>query len=107
MFDVWVRDTEITTLIIGVSFLMVLPGQLLLCFKAKKRLVKLLPALLLTAAMLTFFLLMKLATDWSAIGYAILAVFAGEMLFCNGIAWGIWAIIRFRQKKKSRNAAAP
>ena len=100
MGDVWSRDIEITTLIAVSSILVVLPIQLLLCFKAKKLFFRLLPSFVLTASTIIFFTMMRLATDWDALGYAILFVFSGVLLIFSGIAWGIWAIINLIKNKR-------
>ena len=101
MFDLWIRDIEITALIALSAVLLVLPVQLLLCFKAKKRTVKLLPTAISAAAVLLFLGLMITATDWNAVGYVIFAVFSGVLLLFSGIGWGIWAIAKLVKQKKA------
>ena len=102
MGDVWIRDIEITTLIAVSSILMVLPIQLLLCFKVKKLFFRLLPSFVLTATTIFLFILMRITTDWDAIGYAILFVFSGVLLMFSGIAWGVWAIVKLIKKRKGK-----
>lgn len=102
MGDIWIRDIEITTLITVSSILIVLPIQLLLCFKVKKLLLRLLPSLVLTATTVFLFIMMRTATDWNAIGYAILGVFSGVLLIFSGLAWGIWAIVIAIKKRKKK-----
>lgn len=101
MGDVWIRDIEITTLIAITSVLVVLPIQLLLCFKVKHVLSRLLPSILLTATTIFLFTMMATSKDWDAIGYAILGVFSGVLLIFSGIGWGIWALVAFIRKKKN------
>ena len=100
MGDIWIRDIEITTLIAVSSVLIVLPVQLLLCFKVKKLFLRLLPSFVLTATTIFLFIMMRITTDWDAIGYAILFVFSGVLLIFCGIAWGVWAIVKFIKKRK-------
>ena len=100
MGDVWIRDIEITTLIVISSVLIVLPIQLLLCFKVKRLLIRLLPTMLFTATTIFLFSMMYTAQDWDAIGYAILGVFSGVLLIFSRLAWGIWAIVVGIRKKK-------
>lgn len=97
----WIRDIEVTTLIAITSVLVVLPIQLLLCFKVKSVFLRLLPSLLLTATTILFFTMMATSRDWDAIGYAVLGVFSGVLLIFSGVGWGIWAIVRCIKKKKS------
>ena len=100
MGDIWIRDTEITTLIVLCSVLIVLPIQLLLCFKVKKLFLRLLPSLIFAATTVFLFTMMRLATDWDALGYAIVGIFSGALLIFSGIAWGIWAIAKCMKRKK-------
>ena len=101
MGDMWIRDIEITTLIAITSVLVVLPIQLLLCFKVKPVFLRLLPSILLTATTILLFTMMATSRDWDAIGYAVLGVFSSVLLIFSGIGWGIWAIVRCIRKKKN------
>lgn len=103
MGDIWIGEVDLTTLVVIVSVLVILPIQFLLCFKAKNLLVRLLPSIILAVATISFFALMFVAQDWDAIGYAILAVFSGSLLIITGIAWGVWAIVSVVQKRKAVN----
>ena len=101
MFDLWVRDTEITVLIAASAILIVFPLQLVLCFRAKKLLFKLLPTVLLAVAALAFWVLMLTARDWSALIYLIFTVFSVALLIFSGIGWSIWGISRFVKRKRN------
>lgn len=101
MGDIWIRDIEITTLISVSAVLFVLPIQLLLCFKVKKILLRLLPTIVFTSITVFFFVMMSCTKDWAAIGYAILGVFSGVLLVFSGLAWGIWAVSGRIKKKQS------
>lgn len=101
MGDMWIRDIEVTTLIAITSVLVVLPIQLLLCFKVKPVFLRLLPSILLTGTTILLFAMMAASRDWDAIGYAVLGVFSGVLLIFSGIGWGIWAIVRCFRKKKN------
>ena len=101
MGDMWIRDIEITTLIAITSVLVVLPIQLLLCFKVKPVFLRLLPSILLTATTIFLFTMMTTSRDWDALGYAVLGVFSGVLLIFSGSGWGIWAIVRCIRKKKN------
>ena len=99
MFDLFARDTEIAVLI-TVSAVLVMSIQLALCFRAKKRLVKLIPTALFAAVAVTFYIMAITARDWVAFAYIIVAVFAGVMLLFSGIAWGVWVVAKLVKKKK-------
>ena len=78
MFDVWMGNVELTTVTLFLSATVLLPLQLLLCFKVKSKLVRLVPVCLLV-----------LPT----------ALFAGFMLLICGVGWGIWGMIRLIKRK--------
>ena len=48
MFDVWMNDIELTTAVLIFSIFILLPVQLLLCFKVKSSILRLLPVILLS-----------------------------------------------------------
>ena len=99
------RDTLLFVLA-GVSAILIIAIQLILCFKAKKLLIKLLPAILSAAAAIVFCVLAFTVRDWSALVYIVFAFFAGVMLISSGIAWGIWAIIRLAKSKEIQQKSA-
>ena len=101
MFDLWSRDTEIMLLLAVSAICIVMPIQLVLCFRAKRFLIKLLPAILLTVATVTFYAMILVTTDWSAFAYGILAIFSEVLLFFSAIAWGIWGIAKLIHKRKT------
>ena len=96
----WIRDIEITSLIAICSVFVVLPIQLLLCFRVKPVFLRLLPSILLTATTILLFTMMATSRDWDAIGYAVLGVFSGVLLIFSGIGWGIWGLVALIRKKK-------
>ena len=99
MGDMWIRDVEVTTLIAITSVLVVLPIQLLLCFKVKPIFLRLLPSILLTGTTILLFAMMAASRDWDAIGYAVLGVFSGVLLIFSGIGWGIWGLVALIRKR--------
>ena len=54
MFDVWMGDIELTTAVLIFSIIVLLPFQLLLCFKVKSKSIRLLPIILLSIPTLIF-----------------------------------------------------
>ena len=100
MSDLLTRDTGIVLAIALAAVLIIFPLQLALCFKAKKRIFRLLPAALLALSAVTFYIMAITAKTWIAFAYIIIAVFAGVLLIFSGIAWGIWALIKLFRKMK-------
>ena len=100
MFDVWFGGVEITTVVLIVSVLLLLPTQLLLCFKVRNLLIRLLPAIELAVSTFVFTVLYFISVGWDRIGYLFLVIFAGFMLLMCGIGWGIWAVACLVKRKK-------
>ena len=101
MFDVWMGDIELTTAVLIFSIIVLLPFQLLLCFKVKSKAIRLLPVILLSIPTLIFIGMAITIPGWDGLGYIFLAIFTGFMMFMCGVAWGIWAITKLIKKKKS------
>ncbi len=98
MFDIWVGDIELTTLTLIFSLVVLLPVQLLLCFKIKSVAVRLLPVILLFIPALYFLVLSVTAAGWDSLGYLFLAIFAGFMMFVCGVGWMIWGITNRKKR---------
>ena len=100
MFDVWIGDIEFTTAVLVFSVVVFLLIQLLLCFKVKNKVIRLLPVILLSIFTIFFVVMTSTATGWDNLGYVFLAIFTGFMWLMCGIAWGIWTIIKLIKNKK-------
>lgn len=75
--------------------------QLLLCFKGKKFGVKLLPAVILTAAIIFFSVCFSRIDHLISVIFLYVACQAFHLLLACGIGWIIWAIARKKNKKVS------
>ena len=100
MFDIWMGDIELTTAVLIFSIIVLLPAQLLLCFRVKSKIIRLLPIILFAILTLIFIIMATTAQGWDGLGYMVLAIFTGFMMLICGVAWGIGAIIKHTQKKK-------
>ncbi len=103
MFDVWLGDIELTTFTLIFSIVVILPVQLLLCFKVKNKVIRLLPALLLAIPAVCFLGMSFAATGWDGLGYLFLSIFVGFLLAMCGVGWGIWGIVKLREKTRPQN----
>ena len=92
MFNVWHGDMGYTALILIVSVVIVLPVQLLLCFKVRNLVIRLLPVIILSVFIGIVVIMAIAVDDLRVVGYVLLAVYAGFMLLGCLIGWGIWAI---------------
>ena len=95
-FGIFEIKTEIFILILSVLMLAL---QLLLCFKVKKLLLRLLPAILFAILTMAFFVLIFLSEGWDSVGFLLLAICSAALLLFCGIGWGIWAILRKANRK--------
>ena len=102
MFDVWIGEIDLTTLILILSVLILFPCQLLLCFKVKRIVLRLLPSIVLFAATAIFFAFIYIADGWDSLGYLFLALFTGFMLLVCGLAWLVWAIVRAASRARKK-----
>ena len=102
-FDIWIDDIELIRVVLVLSAVIFLLIQLLLCFKVKNKVIRLLPVFLLSIFTIFFVAMAATATDWENLGYIFPAVFIGIMWLICGMAWGIWAIIKLIKKKKAMN----
>lgn len=102
MFDVWMGDVELTTLVLVFSLVVLLPVQLLLCFRVRSRKIRLLPVIVLAIPTIVFTLMSFAISGWDGLGYIFLAIFAGFMLLVCGVGWGIWAIAGLIKRRKRR-----
>ena len=100
MFDLWVGDVNIAPIFFAVSILVVFPVQLLLCFKVKSRVVRLIPVFIFTALLILFTVMFFATSDWSKIAYLIFIIYALFLLLMSGFAWGVCAVSRKLRKNK-------
>ena len=98
MFDVWIGDIELIKAVLVLSGVVLLLIQLLLCFKVKNKVIRLLPAILLFIFTIFFIAMASTATDWENLGYIFPTIFIGFMWLVCGMAWGIWASIKLISK---------
>lgn len=99
MFGIWFGDIELTTLTIIISIVILLPVQLLLCFKVKNLAVRLTPIIILSCPMAVFIALWLSTPGWDGLFYAFFAIFVGFMIFMCGIGWIIWAAHSLKKKR--------
>ncbi len=102
MFDIWIGDVEITTLVLIFSVAVLLPIQLLLYFKVRSKAARLLPISVLFISAVVSAAVM----GWKSLGYVFLAIFTGFMSLICVIGWGIWAVVKLAKKKSNGKPTA-
>lgn len=98
MFDVWIGDIELTTLVLIFCVVVFLPIQLLLCFKVKSKVLRLMPAVVLFALSIFFAVMSASSSGWDGIGWMFFFLYAASMLFMSGVAWGVFGIYKLLRK---------
>ncbi len=92
----WYLKIDFPTIVVSISAVAALILQLLLCFKVKKVLIKLLPIALLIVSTIIFSICSATVNGWDGMGYLFFALLSFGLIFVCGIGWGVWAIIRKR-----------
>ena len=88
-----------TDVFVLLMFIIVILFQTFLCFKAKKKTVRLIPISLSLTLTIVFVALGFVFDGWDAVGFFFLAICSAMLLLGSGIGWGVWAIIRKRTSK--------
>ena len=101
MFDIWIGDLELTTVVLIFFVVILLPVQVKLCFKIKSLFLRLMPVIILSILLVYFIVMRIFSAGWDGVGYAIFAIFVGFMMLICGIVWVVWAIAQFIKKHES------
>jgi len=100
MYDFWIGDVNFAPILLIFTFAVLFPVQLILCFRGKTKVVRLLPvmimAVLTSAAVIAAFV----STGYEIILFIVCAVYFAMMLLVCGAAWGIWIIFQFWRRKR-------
>ena len=79
--------------------------QLLLCFRVKNLWLRLLPCFLGTVISVALVILSFFLEDWDRFGLLFLALCSAVLLCMCGLAWGIWAIVKWILRKSENKKA--
>ena len=74
------------------SLLVVVPLQVLICEKVKRKILKLLPLILLTVLTLGLFARTAMGGGWEAVGCLLLGLSTSAMILGCIAGWVIWAV---------------
>lgn len=95
----WYLEIDYPTIVVIVSVMATLILQLLLCFKAKKIFIKLIPIALLIVLTIVFYLCSATINGWDGLGYLFFALLSFGLILVCGLGWGAWAIIGKRRSE--------
>ena len=85
---------DMPTMVVLFSVILTAIVQLLLCFKEKKALFKLLPVALLAVATIVLYIIAHNVGGWDALGYLFIVLLGFGLLVVCGLCWGVWALVR-------------
>ena len=91
MFDIHANGLDLGTVFLILTPLLLLV-QLLLCFKVKPLIIRLLPVLILAAITALSFIAAQIAGPWDNLGYAAMFSWTASLLIDCGIGWAVWGI---------------
>lgn len=98
MKEIGFFEIDATTIFVLVISVFVLISQLLLCYKARKLFLKLIPIILLVISTIVFSVLSACIGGWDGMGLLFFALFSFGLLFVSGFGWAIWVIVRKRNR---------
>lgn len=91
-----IDTSNFIAILIGIAVFVL---QLILLFKVKSLLIKLLPDILMMVFGLVCFICMNVTQGWDAVGWLLLMVFAIIYLGVSAFAWVIYGIVKLIKKK--------
>jgi len=92
MFDIWIDGVNIAPIIWILILIVILPIQLVLCFRVKSKILRMLPVIIFSALTAVFGIAAAVGIGWDVLFYLICTVYFAIMLFVCGVGWGVWAI---------------
>ena len=95
----WYLEIDYPTIVVIVSVMATLILQLLLCFKAKKIFIKLIPIALLMVSSIVLYICSVTINGWDGLGYLFFALLSFSLILVCGLGWGAWAIIGKRRSE--------
>ena len=101
MFDIHANGLDLGTVFL-ILIPLVLLVQLLLCFKVKPLIIRLLPAVVLAAITALLLIATLISNGWDSLGYLILTLWAAVHLAACGVGWAVWGISRLIKHIKSK-----
>lgn len=87
--------TDIFVLLLSILLVLL---QAFLCFKVKKKTIRLIPVYLTLVLTIVFTTLGFIFDGWDGFGFFFLAICSAVLLLGSGIGFGIWAIVRKTNK---------
>ncbi len=102
MFDVWIDDINLTFVILLFSAFVILPLQLLLCFKVRPLWIRLIPTVLFCTISVISFILTMTITGWDVLFWLIILIYSLFASVVCALAWIICALINLGKAKQKQ-----
>lgn len=103
MYDFWFGDVNLAPILLFLAIFVIFPGQLVLCFKTKSRMIRLLPTIVLSVVTTAAVIAACVCMGWDIVFYIVSAIYLAIMLHLCGAAWAIWAIVRLFLLRKRKS----
>ena len=102
----WLEELNSPTVLLLATAILLYPIQLLLCFKVKSVLIRLIPDILIGFFTILFTVLtFANRGSWDALGYLVLALYTLFALLISGLAWvmflAVKLILKFKKTRKT------
>ena len=91
---------DITVLFIIFAVVVIIPVQLLLCFKAEKLWTRLTPIFFSSLATIVCIVMSLSSSGWDTLGWLIIAIYCISSIAVCGIGWLVWFIVMRAKSKK-------
>lgn len=101
MFDIWMGDWNLTVVVLVFCAAVVLPVQLWLCFRVRRLITRLAPALIALLVGAASLVLLWITPGWEGLIYAFGLIYAGFLLAASGLGWLLWGLARLRKRSRS------
>lgn len=99
MYDFWIGDINLAPFLLAFTFLVVFPVQLILCCKASKKIIRLIPVIILSFLTAAALIAAVLCNGYDIIFYIVSTIYLAIMLLVCGCAWGIWSVLQLIKRR--------
>ena len=97
IFNIWIGDINLTALVLIISLVVVLPVQLLLCFKVKSRKIRSMPMTILFLSAAANLLMFAVTSGWKRLIFGYGALYMAIMMLMCAVGWTVWLVAKARE----------
>ena len=100
MFDAHIGGINLTGFIIIFSMVVVLPSQILLCFKVNSLFLRLVPIILSILLIMFSVVMYFVSTGWDLLIYILFGIYGVGLAFISAVGWGVSKVIKWKNKRQ-------